>query len=415
MLRINGDRLWGRLMEMAQIGATIRGGVCRVALTEEDRLGRDLFVKWCRQLDCQITVDKMGSIFARRRGLEPNAPAVLMGSHLDSQPTGGKFDGALGVLAGLEVIHTLHEANVLTQAPLELVSWTNEEGARFSPAMIASGVFSGDFSLDYAYNQKDNKGITLEQALEDIGYKGDAPVGNRDYKAAFELHIEQGPILEAEQISVGIVTGVQGIRWYTLVLKGEETHAGPSPMRFRKDPMQLLSRLLPELYALVEKKGQDAKITIGHIDARPGVRNTVPGEVRITIDIRHPENDRLAELNKETYDLVSSLNGKFGVSASLEEVWHSVPVQFDEKCVGAVRDATKSLDIPAMEIVSGAGHDSVYLSKVAPTAMIFIPCKDGLSHNELEHADKNDIINGTNVLLQSVLRTANEKESTTKQ
>jgi len=395
-------------MEMAKIGATPKGGVCRVALTEEDREGRDLFIKWCVAIDCNIEIDQMGNIFARRHGKDNTAPAVMIGSHLDSQPTGGKYDGVLGVLAGLEVLETLYEANIMTDVPLEIVSWTNEEGARFSPAMIASGVFSGDFSLDYAYGRTDKEGKTLGEALTEIGYKGKKELGNRPYKATFELHIEQGPILEAEQKSVGIVTGVQGIRWYDLVLNGKETHAGPSPMNFRQDAMQALSKLLPKMYALAQTYGPDARVTIGYIDAVPGVRNTVPGSVSVSVDIRHPLEKTLMKMHQDLEAMVALENKAHQGSAQLQEVWYSPPVRFAALCVEAVRNAAKKLAIPSMEMVSGAGHDAVYISKVAPTSMIFIPCTDGLSHNELEHVEKQDVINGSNVLLQAVLEMSNE-------
>lgn len=415
MLLINGDRLWKRLMEMAKIGATPKGGVCRVALTEADRKGRDLFITWCKDIGCHIEIDQMGNIFARRNGNDSTAPAVMIGSHLDSQPTGGKYDGVLGVLAGLEVLETLIDADIDTEIPLEIVSWTNEEGARFSPAMIASGVFSGDFSLEYAYSRTDKEGITLGEALESIGYKGAAKVGNRPYKATFELHIEQGPILEAESKSVGVVTGVQGIRWYDLILSGNETHAGPSPMSFRKDPMQALSRLMPKIYGLSSNYGPDARVTIGYIDADPGVRNTVPGSILVSIDVRHPSEKTLLEIHRALINIVSDKSILKGVDAELREVWHSPPVRFAEECVDAIRNATKNLGISSMEIVSGAGHDAVYISKVAPTSMIFIPCKDGLSHNVLEHAEKDDIINGTNVLLHAVLEMAGKSVPASKE
>jgi len=395
------------MMEMSKIGRTPNGGVCRVALTDKDKLGRDLFVKWAREARCNVEIDKMGTIYARRSGSNTGKSPVMVGSHLDSQPTGGKFDGVLGVLAGLELIETLNDNEITTEAPIEIVSWTNEEGARFSPAMIASGVFSGDFTLDYAYSRKDKEGRTLGEELERIGYKGMLEVGNRPYTATFELHIEQGPILEAENKSVGIVTGVQGIRWYDLLLKGKETHAGPSPMQYRKDPVKVLSDLLPKIYKLADTYGPDAKVTIGYVDAVPGVRNTVPGSLTVAIDLRHPDDASLSMMHKNLEDVIRKIDGKTGVASTLNEIWYSPPVNFSQKCIASTKNAAEKLEIPAMEIVSGAGHDAVYVSKVAPTGMIFIPCKDGLSHNELESAKKEDIINGTNVLLHAVLQMAN--------
>jgi len=410
MLTVDGDRLWERLMEMAQIGGTSQGGVCRVALTNEDRDGRNLFVRWCADIGCTVEVDQMGNIFARRPGENNDAPAIMIGSHLDSQPTGGKFDGVLGVLAGFEVLETLNDHAISTSVPIELVSWTNEEGARFSPAMIASGVFSGNFTLDYAYSRTDKQGRTLGGELDRIGYKGALKVGDRPYRATFELHIEQGPILEAEQKSVGIVTGVQGIRWYDLTLTGQETHAGPSPMRYRRDPMMLASKILPLVYGIAETYQPEARVTIGYIDAMPGVRNTVPGSLTIAIDLRHPDAETLANMDSDLKGIVRELNGEHEVATELEEVWHSPPVKFASECVDAVRNATEICQVSAKEIVSGAGHDAVNIAKVAPTSMIFIPCKDGLSHNEQESIKQEDAIHGANVLLNAVLQIASSNK-----
>ena len=410
MLTINGDRLWDRLMEMARIGSTSQGGVCRVALTDEDRNGRDLFVRWCENIGCTVEIDQLGNIFARRSGQDNQAPAIMIGSHLDSQPTGGKFDGALGVLAGLEVLETLNDNNIITPVPIEVVSWTNEEGARFSPAMIASGVFSGNFTLDYAYSRTDKQKRTLGEELDRIGYQGTLEVGNRPYQATFELHIEQGPILEAEQKSVGIVTGVQGIRWYDLMITGQETHAGPSPMHYRRDPMMLAAKILPLIYEIAATYQPEAKVTIGYIDASPGVRNTVPGSLTIAVDLRHPNTKELANMDSALKNIVQKLSGEYRVTAELEEIWYSPPVKFDVECIDAVKRATEVCQIPAMEIVSGAGHDAVNIAKVAPTSMIFIPCKDGLSHNERESIKQGDTIRGANVLLNAVLQIASSNK-----
>ncbi len=406
MITIDSERLWKRLMQMAEIGATPKGGVCRVALTEEDRRGRDLFVEWSAALGCTVEVDAMGNVFARRAGQQDQLPAVLIGSHLDSQPTGGKFDGVLGVLAGLEVLETLNDHQITTQHPIEVVSWTNEEGARFAPAMIASGVFSGDFSLEYAYTREDKAGNKLGEELEKIGYKGAQPVGGRPYKATYELHIEQGPILEVEEKKVGIVTGVQGIRWYDLIITGKETHAGPSPMSLRRDPVVGAIPILSAVYELAQKHAPDARVTIGYLDASPGVRNTVPGQIKISLDLRHPKEANLSSMHEELQMIVHNANADGKLDFRLVDIWYASPVVFDEQCIKTVREAVEVLGIPAMEMYSGAGHDAVYISKVAPTSMIFIPCKDGLSHNELESAEKEDVAAGANVLLQAVLRMA---------
>lgn len=401
--KINKKRLWSRLMEIAKIGGTSKGGVCRVTLSEEDKQGRALFIKWCKAANCTIQIDAMGNIFARREGTKPNAKSILIGSHLDSQPTGGKYDGVYGVLAGLEVIDTLNDNNIQTEAPIEVVSWTNEEGARFSPAMIGSGVFSGEFSLEYAYARKDKEGKTLGEELERIGYKGSDIVNPNRFDAAFEVHIEQGPILEIEEKSVGVVTGVQGIRWYDLIVHGKETHAGPSPMSYRRDPFKFAHPIIADLYAMIDEFSPLGRLTIGYADASPGVRNTTPGKLTISIDLRHPNETKLSELDSKFRAIVNKQSVQHNFKAEINEIWHSPSVVFAEKCINAVRTSVKKLKVSSMELVSGAGHDSVYVSNVIPTSMIFIPCKDGLSHNELESAKEEDVINGTNVLLNAVL------------
>lgn len=403
LLGINENRLWDRIHTMAQIGGTQKGGVCRVALSDEDKKGRDLFIEWCEALGCTVRIDLMGNIFARRAGDQEHLPPLLIGSHLDSQPTGGKYDGAYGVLAGLEIFETLNDHKITTQFPIELVSWTNEEGARFSPAMLSSGVFADVFSLEYAYSRTDKEGKTVAQELERIGYKGQDPIAKNTYFASFELHIEQGPILEAAKKSVGVVTGVQGIRWYDLIVVGEETHAGPCPMTLRKDPVQKAMFLLQEIYGLVNDFGEDTRVTIGDITTTPGVRNTVPGKIAVTVDIRHPDPETLEKMHRQLQTITKREHGNNGVSVVLKEVWHSPPVRFNTHCINAVRTAVKTLKVPSLEMVSGAGHDAVYLSKIMPTSMIFIPCKDGISHNENESITKEDAVNGTNVLLHAIL------------
>lgn len=406
MLRVDQNRLWDRLMTMAKIGGTPKGGVCRVALSEEDKQGRNLFVDWCKAAGCTIEVDPMGNIFARRAGIDPDLPAVMIGSHLDSQPTGGKFDGVYGVLAGLEVIESLNDHQIKTKHPIEIVSWTNEEGARFAPAMIGSGVFAGEFSLDYAYSRKDKQGNTLGEELVKIGYQGKSPLGQRFYKATFELHIEQGPILEAEGKSVGVVTGVQGIHWYDLILTGKETHAGPSPMSYRVDPVKAAIPILERIYQLAEDYAPHAKVTVGYLDASPGVKNTVPGQLKISLDFRHPKATILECMDRDLKAHLSKSLQNTQVQYKLEDIWYSPPVAFDEDCIAAVQKAVELLQIPAMKMVSGAGHDAVYLARHAPTSMIFIPCEDGLSHNELEKAYPADIEAGANVLLHATLSLA---------
>ncbi|MCP4357959.1 MAG: Zn-dependent hydrolase [Chloroflexi bacterium] len=405
-LRINGERLWQRLMTMAQIGATPKGGVCRVALTKEDRKGRDLFIEWCHEANCTIAIDQMGNIFARRAGTHNDLPPVLAGSHLDSQPTGGKFDGAYGVLAALEVVETLNDHNIQTTFPVEIVSWTNEEGARFAPAMIGSGVFAGVFDLAYGWSREDGDGRSLGQSLQEIGYAGDTPMGNHTIKATFELHIEQGPILESEGKVVGIVTGVQGMRWYELIIEGKETHAGPTPMSHRRDPVQGMVPILGRIYELAAKYTPHGRATVGVIQAEPGVINTVPGRLKIQVDLRHPETAVLDSMHIALQQIVAEECATVRLNGQVNEIWYSPPIAFAPTCINSVRNAVETVDATAMEIVSGAGHDAVYLARVAPTSMIFIPCEDGLSHNELENATKADVVAGANVLLHAVLAQA---------
>ena len=400
-LRIDGDRLWQSLMDMAAIGATPAGGCNRQALTAEAGAGRTLFRNWCEAAGCSVRVDAIGNLFARRAGTNPDAPAILVGSHLDTQPTGGKFDGVFGVLAGLEVIRTLNDHDVSTHAPIELVVWTNEEGVRFAPAMQGSGVWAGVFELDDAYAATDKAGVTLETALRDLDQLGAAPAEPFPIKSAYEIHIEQGPILEAENKQIGVVTGVQGIRWYDLTIQGAACHAGPTPMDARRDPVRVLGQLLEAIYALIDRHGPQARVTFGELRAEPGSRNTVPERVTVSVDLRHPDQAEFDQIDRELCKLV----GAATLPATLDAFWHSPAVIFDATCIETVREAVAARGYPALEIVSGAGHDSVYVARVAPTAMIFVPCKGGLSHNEAESATVADLSAGANVLLDTVLLT----------
>jgi N-carbamoyl-L-amino-acid hydrolase len=409
-IRVNGDRLWDRLMAMAQIGATPKGGVCRVTLTDEDKEGRDLFVRWCKEAECTISVDQMGNIFARRSGPDLTAhdesKSVLVGSHLDSVPTGGKYDGALGVLAGLEVIETLNDHKIDTSTPVEIVSWTNEEGARFVPALVGSGVFAGAFDLDFALSVEDKSGLRFGEELERTGYAGAATVGDRKFKATFELHIEQGPILESEGKTIGIVTGVQGMRWYEVLLVGKEAHAGPTPMSHRRDPVKGLSSILSGIYAMADQYAPHGRTTIGSIKTEPGVTNTVPGRLTFKVDFRHPEESLLDAMQQKLGEIVQDACHENRLLGQIHDIWELPPVKFDTGCIGAVRKAVGTVGISSMDIISGAGHDAAYIARTAPTSMIFIPCEDGLSHNELENVKKTDVIAGANVLLQAVLAQA---------
>lgn len=402
-LRINGNRLWESLMTMAEIGATTKGGCNRQALTDEDKMGRDLFVSWCREVGCSIRVDQMGNIFARLAGRDDSLAPVITGSHLDTQPTGGKFDGVYGVLAGLEVLRTLKDANVVTETPLEVVVWTNEEGARFPPAMIGSGVWAGQFDLQASHAIADKQGNTLGDELARIGYLGDESAASFPIKAAFEVHIEQGPILEREGLQIGVVSGVQGMRWYDLIIEGQSCHAGPTPMEVRRDPIRGISKIIPQLYALADQYGPWARITFGDIKAEPGSRNTVPERVVLTLDLRHPQQETLEAMDTAIRSIVQETCAELKLVGSVREEWNSPPVTFDGLCISAVRGATNMLGYSSMEMFSGAGHDSVYVSKVAPTSMIFVPCEGGLSHNEAENATSEDLEAGCNVLLHSML------------
>lgn len=405
-LRIDGTRLWDSLMEMAKIGATEKGGVCRLALTDLDKQSRDLFVSWCEDAGCTVTVDAMGNIFARRPGANPDLPPVATGSHLDSQPTGGKFDGVYGVLAALEVVRALNDRKIETEAPVEIAVWTNEEGARFAPAMVGSGVFAGEFDLDYGHAREDAGGATIGAELERIGYKGPETPGDHPIGAFFEVHIEQGPILEAEEKTIGVVQGVQGMRWYDVTLTGSEAHAGPTPMDQRQDPMAAAGEILPGIYRIALDLAPHGRATIGEFHVSPGSRNTIPGSVRFAVDLRHPDPDLLASMDADLKALVARMAEVRGIGWEVADIWKSPPVKFDEDCVAAVAAGAKLLGYDAMDVVSGAGHDAVYISRVAPTGMIFIPCKDGISHNEIEDALPEHIEAGCNVLLHAVLNRA---------
>ena len=403
-IRINGQRLWDSLMSMAKIGATVKGGCNRQALTYLDKEGRDLFVSWAEKAGCLIKVDSMGNIIARRAGKFNNAPSVITGSHLDTQPTGGKFDGVYGVLAGLEVIRTLNDNDIETEHPIEVVVWTNEEGARFSPAMIGSGVWSGEFDLAYGHSRVDKEGKSIHEELERINYLGKDDFTPDSVKAAFEVHIEQGPILESEDLQIGVLSGVQGMNWYDLIIEGQPCHAGPSPMESRRDPFMGLTTMMQKLYDMVAEFSPWSRVTFGDIKAEPGARNTVPERLIVAVDLRHPDQQTLDKMEQRFFKIVEEGSAKFKLESSIKEEWRSPAVKFDRDCVQAVRGSVDMLGYTNMDMVSGAGHDSVYVSKVAPTSMIFIPCENGLSHNEAENAKLEDVEAGCNVLLHAMLK-----------
>ena len=409
--QINADRLWDSLMELARIGATPKGGVCRLALTDVDKLGRDLFVRWCEDAGCSVSYDAMGNIFARRPGRDNSLPPIMTGSHLDSQPTGGKFDGAYGVLAGLEVIRTLNDLDYQTEAPLEVVAWTNEEGSRFAPAMVGSGVFAQVFDLDYGLSRADQDGNTLGQELQRIGYAGPEQPGQHPVGAYFEAHIEQGPILEAAGKTIGVVQGAQGQRWYEVTVTGQEAHAGPTPMLVRRDALVGAARMVEAVNRIGLEHQPNACATCGMLNVMPNSRNVIPGQVWFTVDFRHPDDAILAAMDQALRQELAQIAEAARLELALEQIWHSPATPFDESCVAAVRKGTEQAGYAHMDIISGAGHDAVYMAKIAPAAMIFVPCENGISHNEIENATPQDIAAGCNVLLHAMLEKANEKAS----
>jgi beta-ureidopropionase / N-carbamoyl-L-amino-acid hydrolase len=400
-LRINGERLWGEIIETATIGATSKGGICRLTLTDLDREVRDWFKARVRALGCSVTVDSMGAMFARRPG-RADIPPIAMGSHLDTQPTGGKFDGVLGVLSALEALRTLIEAGYETFAPIEVVNWTNEEGARFAPAMVSSGVFSGAFDEAWAASRQDRTGKTFAEALEEIGYRGDLRCGEHQLSAFFELHIEQGPILEAENKEVGIVKGIQGIKWFEATIRGQDAHAGTTPMQLRKNALLAAAHVVDIVDSLARRRPA-AVGTVGLMEVKPNSPNVVPGEVFFTVDLRHPDASALDTMEKELTEAANHVCRSGGLDFELKTILDQAPVKFDAECIECVREGASSSGFSTREIISGAGHDAGYVSRVAPAAMIFVPCRGGISHNEAEYASPEQCAAGAQVLLQAVL------------
>jgi N-carbamoyl-L-amino-acid hydrolase len=404
-LAIDSSRLWATIEETAKIGGTAKGGINRLTLTDLDRDVRDWFRAACERAGCTVRIDSMGNMFARRAGRDDTLPPIAIGSHLDTQPTGGKFDGVIGVFAGLEVLRALEEAGVVTQAPIEVINWTNEEGSRFSPAMLCSGVFAGAFSEDYANTREDRDGKSFGAELERIGYRGEIACGSHVLGAHFELHIEQGPILEAEDKIIGVVTGVQGIRWYEAIVSGRDSHAGSTPMRLRRDALVAAARMVDAVQRVALAHAPDAVGTVGLIESRPNSRNVVPGEVFFTVDLRHPDDKVVAAMETALNVVLFEIAAESHVELEFKLIWDSPAVHFDAECVAAVRRAAEAGGYPTRDIVSGAGHDSAYIARVAPTTMVFVPCAGGLSHNELESAEKEHVAAGAAVLLRAVLET----------
>ena len=405
MLEVNGERLWQRLMDMAKIGATQAGGCNRQALTEEDAAGRALFLSWAEAAGCSSRLDEIGNLFIRRDGRNKNAGAILIGSHLDTQPTGGKYDGIYGVLAGLELLETLNDKGIETDHPIEVVVWCNEEGCRFSTAMMGSAVWAGVMSLEEALSLRDLTGTSVAEALDTTSQKGSEPAKAGNVKAAFEIHIEQGPILEAEKRVIGVVTGVQNMSRHWVRIEGQEVHAGPTPMRVRRDPMRALSRFLPRLYEMAEAI-EGGRITFGIIEAQPASNNTVPGLLTLSVDIRHPDKEIYDRMVTQMYEIIKAECSSESTPVEIEQFFHAPGVTYDTGCLDSVREAISEFDYPYMEMVSGAGHDACNVSIVVPTAMIFIPCEAGISHNEAESIEVEHAIAGANILLHSVLKQA---------
>ncbi|MGG5871207.1 Zn-dependent hydrolase [Pseudomonas peli] len=400
---INSERLWQSLMELAQLGATVKGGVCRLALTDLDRQARDLFVRWCEEAGCSVTVDGVGNIFARRPGRNAALPPVMTGSHIDTQPTGGKFDGCFGVLAGVEVLRTLNDLGIQTEAPLEVVVWTNEEGSRFAPCMMGSGVFSEKFTLEETLAKRDAEGVSVGEALNAIGYAGTRAVTGHAVGAYFEAHIEQGPILEDQGKTIGVVLGALGQKWFDLNLKGVEAHAGPTPMHLRKDALVGAAAVVAAVNRVALEHQPHACGTVGCLQAYPGSRNVIPGEVRMTLDFRHLEPARLDSMIAEVRSVIEATCAKHGLSFELTPTADFPPLYFDQDCVEAVRGAAVGLGLSHMDIVSGAGHDAIFLAELGPAGMIFVPCEGGISHNEIENAAPADLAAGCAVLLRAML------------
>ncbi|WP_321847904.1 Zn-dependent hydrolase [Pseudomonas paraveronii] len=405
---INRDRLWQSLMDLARLGATVKGGVCRLALTDLDRQARDLFVQWCEAAGCSVSVDAIGNIFARRPGRNPALPPVMTGSHIDTQPTGGKFDGCFGVMAGLEVIRTLNDLKIETDAPIEVVVWTNEEGSRFPPCMMGSGVFAGKFELQDTLDKQDDQGLSVGTELQRIGYAGSRAVLGHPVGAYFEAHIEQGPVLEDQATTIGVVMGCLGQKWFDLTLTGVEAHAGPTPMHLRKDALVGAAEVVSAVNRIAHQQQPHACGTVGCLSLHPGSRNVIPGQVQMTIDLRHLHADKLQAMVDEVRGVIEASAARHGLTFELTATADFPPLDFHPACVNAVRDAAGALGLSHMDIVSGAGHDAIFVAELGPAGMIFVPCEGGISHNEIENAAPDDLAAGCAVLLRAMVNAAQE-------
>ena len=404
-IRVNGARLWDSIMDMAAIGATANGGSHRLTLSDEDKVARDLFADFCADAGLRLTIDELGDMFARRPGTVNDKAPVGMGSHLDTQPYGGKFDGVFGVMAGLEVIRTLNDHNIATAAPIEVVNWTNEEGARFAPSMLASGVYGGVFDLDWAQARVAvDTGATLLDELKRIGYHGAASVRDHEFSAFFECHIEQGPILDSEGIAVGVVNAAQGFRWYDITLEGFASHTGSTPMIGRRNALLGMAKVVQAVDDIAHEQAPLARGTVGsQVEVGPGSRNVIPGTVNFTVDLRHPSADTLAAMDASLRAVCREVAAEIGLDLSLEQISYTEPVAFDEGCVAALKRSCEGIGVSHTTLTSGAGHDACYIAGRCPTAMLFAPCKDGISHHESESAEPEDLEAVCNALLHAVL------------
>ena len=405
-LTINSERLWDSLMEMAKIGPGVAGGNNRQTLTDEDGEGRALFQSWCEAASCTMGLDQMGNMFARREGTDPDALPVYVGSHLDTQPTGGKYDGVLGVLGGLEILRSLNDMNIKTKHPIVVTNFTNEEGTRYAPAMLSSGVFAGIHTQDWAYDREDAEGKKFGDELSRIGWRGEEEVGARKMHAFFELHIEQGPILEADEKDIGVVTHGQGLSWTQVTVTGKDAHTGSTPMPLRRNAGLAMARMLEAVDEIAWRNAPHAVGAAGHIDVYPNSRNVIPGKVVFTVDFRSPELEVIEDMELNFREQAQDIADAMGVSVEFEKVGGFDPVAFDEGCVTAVRNAADRLGYSHIDLISGAGHDACWINRVAPTAMVMCPCVDGLSHNEAEEISPDWAAAGTNVLFHAVVETA---------
>ncbi|SEO82130.1 N-carbamoyl-L-amino-acid hydrolase [Salinihabitans flavidus] len=405
-LKINGDRLWDAIHEMAKIGPGVAGGNNRQTVTDADGEGRALFQTWCEAVGCSMGLDQMGNMFAEYPGTDPQALPVYVGSHLDTQPTGGRYDGVLGVLGGLEILRTMKDLGIRTKHPIVVTNWTNEEGTRFAPAMLSSGVFAGMHTQDWAYEREDAEGKTFGDELQRIGWRGEEEVGQRKMHAFFELHIEQGPILEAEGKDVGVVTHGQGLSWTQVTITGKDSHTGSTPMPMRKNAGLGMARVLEKVDEIAWSHKPDAVGAAGHIDIYPNSRNVIPGKAVFTVDFRSPQLEVIKDMEQRLREEGQKIADDMGLEIAFEKVGGFDPVKFDETCVAAVRNAAERLGYSHRDLVSGAGHDACWINRVAPTAMVMCPCVDGLSHNEAEEISKEWAVAGADVLMHAVLETA---------